>query len=60
MIIKTWRTTAHTNPPNCSRCQAMNDQRADEDGRFTTDTGYKSTGSPLHPHCDCIVAYSNE
>ena len=59
MITKTWKTTARTTPPNCSRCIQMSGQVAEENGNFTTPEGYKLAGPPLHPHCDCIVEYSN-
>ena len=60
MITKTWTTTAHTVPPNCPRCIQMSEQVATKDGLFTTPEGSRILGPPLHPHCDCIVEYSNE
>ena len=58
MLNKTWTLTAHTTPPNCSRCEAMSGQTVSQDDKFTTPEGYQIASPPLHPHCDCIVKYT--
>ena len=59
MLNKTWITRARTIPPNCPRCEAMNGQTVPMDDQFTTPEGEKISGPPLHPHCDCILEYTN-
>ena len=59
MIQKTWTTTSHTTPPNCPRCEQMSGQTVEVGQQFTTPEGQKITSPPLHPHCDCILEYTN-
>ena len=60
MILKTWTTRSKTVPPNCARCEAMNGQSVSLNALFQTPDGKYIDRPPLHPHCDCILTWTNE
>ena len=59
MITKTWTTRSRTDPPNCNRCARLDGQTIGQFENFHISDGSTIYKPPLHPHCDCILTYSN-